>query len=88
MRLAIITHLGKNVFQIGKKKAQMKFFFLSSYLMFFKILNVIFYSYESYSIYFTLVILHLISPPTFKFLVCLIKWVGIFMVLNPVVFKR
>ena len=56
--------------------------------MFFKILNVIFYSYESHSIYFTLVILHLISPPlTFKFLVCLIKWVGIFMVLNPVVFK-
>ena len=88
MRLAIITHLGKNVFQIGKKKAQMKFFFLSSYLMFFKILNVIFYSYESHSIYFTLVILHLISPSTFKFLVCLIKWVGIFMVLNPVVFKR
>ena len=39
----------------------MKFFFLSSYLMFFKILNVIFYSYESHSIYFTLVILHLIS---------------------------
>ena len=57
--------------------------------MFFKILNVIFYSYESHSIYFTLVTLHLISPPlTFKFLVCLIKWVGIFMVLNPVVFKR
>ena len=45
----------------------MKFFFLSSYLMFFKILHVIFYSYESHSIYFTLVILHLISPPPCMF---------------------
>ena len=33
----------------------------------FKILNVIFHSYESHSIYCTLIILHLFSPPPTAF---------------------